>query len=157
MEKIIPAAEDPHQHQCFQVEIPDTRDLSIKKENLNQADYKAFVDGSGLKEGIRAAVVIFKKGISQPLKHLKVYLRPSTLHHTYEGEAVGGILAIWLIQSTAGTDFKNISLYIDNQALITTSVSLKASPGQYLVQAFSQAANNTKIKLRICWIPATAR
>ena len=110
------------------------------------------MDGSGLEDGIGVVAVIYKKGISQPLKHLKAYLGPSTLHNTYEGEAVGGILVIWLIQGTAGTDFKNVSLYIDNQALITTSVSPKASPGQYLVWAFSQAANNTTTKLRIYWI-----
>ena len=152
MKRTVLAVKDPNQCQRFRVEIPDTRDLSIEKEDLNQANYKVFVDGSGHKRGIGVAVVIFKKESRQPLEHLKAYLSPPTTHNTYEAEAVGGILAIWLIQSTAGTDFKNVSLYIDKQALITTLVSPKPTSGQYLIHAFSQVANNTKTKLRICWI-----
>jgi len=36
------------------------------------------------------------------------------MHNTYEAEVVGGILATQLIQTTPGTDFKRILLYIDN-------------------------------------------
>jgi len=129
-----------------------TRELSIEKEDQDPADYKVFSDGSGLDEGIGAAAVIYRRGISQPIGHLKAYLGPPTMHNTYEVEVVGGILATWLTQITPGTDFKAVSLYIDNQSTIQASTNPKATSGQHLVLAFIQAADNTKAKLMIRWI-----
>src|SRR6266511_6168558 len=93
------SAQQPH----FKVKIATTRELSIEKEDQDPADYKVFLDGSGLNEGIGTAVVIYKRGISQPIGHLKAHLGSSTMHNIYEAELVGRILATWLIHITPGT------------------------------------------------------
>ena len=110
------------------------------------------MDGSGLEEGIGAAAVIYRKGSNIPLNHLKAYLGPSTKHNSYKGEAVGGLLVCWLIRNTIGTDFKMVSIYIDNQALIKIMVAPKVLSGQYLVQAFADMADNLTAKITVQWI-----
>ena len=40
-------------------------------------------------------------------------------HNVYEAEAMGAILALWILENTPATVGKTVSLYIDNQALAT--------------------------------------
>ena len=152
MEVISPATEDPRRIMRFRTIIPESRECSIEEEDQDKADFKVFSDGSGQEGGVGAAAVIYKKGRSRPLRHLKSYLGPLTEHNSFEGEAVGGLLACWLIRTTPGTSFRTVSIYIDNQALIKVSIRPKATSGQHLVQAFADAADNLRAKTTIRWI-----
>ena len=67
-------------------------------------------------------------------------------------QAVGAILALWILQTTKETLGKKVSLYIDNQSIIVAMNSIKATPGQYLIQAIRQAANASGSILTIKWI-----
>jgi len=96
--------------------------------------------------------VLYKKGQVRPVNQLKAYLGPMTKHNTYEGEAVGGILVLWLICITIETVLKAISLYVDNQAFIKASVKPKATPGQYLIRDFADEANAVEPRLSVRWI-----
>jgi len=104
---------------------------------------------SGHKEGAGATAVIYRKGRNLLLRHLKAYLGPLTRHNTYEGEAVDGLLACWVIHNTIETSFKVVSLYINNQALIKASTRPGASLGQHLVQAFKETVNNLSAKITV--------
>jgi len=73
-------------------------------------------------------------------------------HNTYEGEAVDGILVLWLICITLGTALKRISLYIDNQVIIKASTKSKATSGQYLIHNFANETNGIGPRLSIRWI-----
>jgi len=152
METIVPAIENLHQVLRYKTSIPTTRETSIKEEDLDKSDFKVFSDSSGQEGGVGAAAVIYRRGSSQPLGHLKAFLGPLTRHNTYEGEAVGGLLGCHLIQITLGTSFKTVSLYIDNQALIKAMPRPGASSGQHLVQAFADLVNNQTAKVTIRWI-----
>jgi len=146
METITTTPGDPHLTPHYKRRIQASREDSIAEEAQDKADFKVFSDGSGLERGIGAAAVIYRKGSNISLNHLKAYLGPSTKHNSYKGEAVGGLLACWLIRNTIGTGFKTVSIYIDNQALIKVMAASKASSGQYLVQAFADMANNLTAK-----------
>jgi hypothetical protein len=54
-----------------------------------------------------------------PVGHLQLYLGPRSEHNTYEAETVGGILGTWIAVNSTETRGKVISLYTDNQALVT--------------------------------------
>ena len=137
METITTTSGDPHPMPCYKRRILALREDSIAEEEQDKADYRVFLDGSGLEGGIGAVAVIYRKGSNIPLNHLKAYLGPSTKHNSYEGEAVGGLLACWLIRNTIGTGFKTVSIYIDNQVLIKVMDIPKALlglPGSGLCQ-----------------------
>jgi len=147
-----PTTEDPYYSPRFQTSIQETRELSIEQEDSDTADFKVYSDGSGFEGGIGAAAVLYKKGQALPVRQLKAYLGPTSRHNTYKGEAVGGILALWLICITLGTALKRISLYIDNQAIIKASTKPKATSGQYLIRNFANEANDIGPRLSIRWI-----
>ena len=63
---------------------------------------------------------------------------------TFEAEAVGAILALWLVRNTQEAIGKRVSLYVDNQAVIKALSSTKALSGQHLITAIRQAANATQ-------------
>ena len=151
MEAVTPVRQALYQLPHFKTRIPATRKLSIEEEGIDQADFKIFSDSSGQEERIEA-VVIYKKGRSAPLRHLKAHLGPSTKHNTYEGEAVGGLLANWLIWCIPGTSFRSVSVYIDNQPLIKVAVKTGAWSGQHLVWAFADMLDNLRAKVTIQWI-----
>jgi hypothetical protein len=57
-----------------------------------------------------------------------------------------------LIENTPDTNYKKISICIDNQALIKSTTRPKAVSEQYLLQHLSTRANNSRAKINIKWI-----
>jgi ribonuclease HI len=130
-----------------------TREASIASEKLDKADFKVFTDGSGWNGGIGAAAVIYRKGQHRPAGHRKAYLGKSTKHNTYEGEAVGAILGTWLATVTPGTSGKSVSIYVDNQSVLTAAgEEPKATAGQHLIQALALVANGSGSRITMGWI-----
>ncbi|KAF9562848.1 hypothetical protein CPC08DRAFT_620164, partial [Agrocybe pediades] len=83
-------------------------------------------------------------------------------HSTYESEAVGLILAAWLIQTRcrARVGIDPISIYTDCQSAVTTAFDMKPGPGQYLYSAFHDLiapfrdSGTNATKFTIHWISA---
>ena len=133
-------------------EIAQSRDVSITFEKNDTADFKAFSDGSGQDEGIGAAAILYKKGFVRPVKEIQAYLGLKTKHNTYEAEATGALLAIWIIKNTIETIGKTISLYIDNQAIVMALAGNGHSSGQHLIRAIKTAANGLPSNITFRWI-----
>jgi ribonuclease HI len=152
LETITPTNTNPYRPLQFKVATSETREQSIKEEAADKADFRVYSDGSGQNDGIGAAAIIYKKGQRRPVNQLKSYLGPPSKHNTFEGEAVGGLLATWLIHRTPGTAGKEVSIYMDNQALIAAIKKPKATSGQYLVQEFIDAASEVHAKVTVKWI-----
>jgi hypothetical protein len=93
---------------------------------------------------------------NQPTQ-IKVYLGSPTKHNTYEAEAVGAILAIWLVSKCIETIRKAVSLYINNQSIITALSNPKAKPGQYLLRHLNLTANVLACNLGIYWISSHSK
>jgi hypothetical protein len=116
-ETINPTVRDWGRVSKFKTDIAKSREDSISFESSDNADFKAFSDGSGQEEGIGASAILYKKGFIHPTKEIQAYIGPKSKHNTYEVEAVGAILAIWIIRNSPETIGKNMSLYIENQAI----------------------------------------
>ena len=82
---------------------------------------------------------------------LKVHLGPNTKHNTYEAEIIGAMLAVWLIRGCVETLGKVVSIYIDNQAVLSTIINPRAKPGQYLARHLNSMANELLCVLGIHW------
>ena len=152
VETIQPAVCLPRRERHYFTKIDSDREDSINYEIHDDADYKAFSDGSGQDNGIGAAAILYKKNRARPLKSLQFYLGTTAQHNTYEAEAAGALLALWLIRTTPETLGKKVTLYIDNQSIITATTSQKASPGQYLLESIRLAANTSGSSLTLRWI-----
>ena len=137
--------------------IDENRKDSINSESSDDADYKVFSDGSGREEGIGSAAILFEKGRVRPLRSLQAYLGTPDKHNTYEAEAVGALLALWILQTTPETIGKRVTLYVDNQSIITAMSSIKATSGQHLLQALRLAANDASCTLTIRWISSHSK
>jgi ribonuclease HI len=136
----------------YTTSIAKSRKESIKAERNDTADFKIFSDGSGQEDGIGAAAIMYKRGSNRPVKSLKKYIGPPTKNNTYEAEAVGAIIAMWIAGNTMETWGKEVSLYIDNQAVIYALSSRNATAGQHLIKSFRNAANSLHCNLTIRWI-----
>ena len=152
LEIIDPIAHKPMETRKYTTTIEKSREDSISVEKLDTADYKIYSDGSGHDDQIGAAAILFKKGRAQPIRSLKKYLGPKTKHNTYEAEAAGALLATWILRNSPEVIGKQVSLYIDNQSLVTALAGTKANSGQYLLNETSFMANELPCKLTIRWI-----
>jgi hypothetical protein len=86
-----------------------------------------------------------------------MYMGPGTKHNTYEAETIGAILGTWLLSKCPDLVGKNVSLYIDNQAVILAVKNPKATPGQYLTRQFILQANALGCNLGIHWISSHSK
>jgi len=111
-----------------------------------------YSDGSGYEGKIGAAAVLYKRGTTQELSTLKYHLGDHTRHTTYEAEAVGAILATWLLQRIPDLAWSSASIYTDNQALIRSSTKRATNSGHYLAEAFRAAADNLPCRIHLKWI-----
>jgi ribonuclease HI/exonuclease III len=152
METIDPIRRNRAENIRFTTFIEKSREVSISNEKIDTADYKAYSDGSGQEDGIGASAILYKKGLSRPTKTIQAYLGPKSKHNTYEAEAAGALLAIWIIRNTPETIGKTVSLYIDNQAIVMALSGSKTSSGQHLISSTTTAANGLPCKLTIHWI-----
>ena len=154
LEKISPETSDPARPNNFTIRITETREESMKIEEEDNSDIKMYTDGSGHDNRVGAAAVMYLKGALHPIKTLRLYLGTLSEHTTYEGEATGGILAMWLLEHHPGIRGKRVTVYTDSQAFLQGLDRRKGKPAQHLVQAFLDAANNLPCQLRLRWISA---
>ena len=108
------------------------------------------------------AAVMYKGESPQPFQTLRYHLGTLQEHSTYEGEAVGLLLAIWLLIAHGGRHVGNddISIFVDNQSVIQTLIGTEVGPGQYLFDEIHKLASKLKergarpTKFTVKWISA---
>jgi ribonuclease HI len=151
LETIYPANKGA-QRDTLVTRIANTRESVIEQEKRDNAEFRIYSDGSGNNGKTGAAAVLYRKGQAEPLKTIQKYIGPAREHNTFEAEAVGGILAMWLLKSTPETYGKTVSFYTDNQSLIQSLHSPKATSGQHLVKNLVKEAKEVNARLQIRWI-----
>ena len=92
---------------------------------------------------------MYQKGSARPVKALKILMGPPFKHNSFEAEATGAILAIWIAGNTAQTFGKQVSLYIDNQSIIYALSRRNFTSGQYPVDALRTAPNDLHCHLTV--------
>jgi hypothetical protein len=149
LETVAPEASSPPRTRKFTTITDTSREESIRQEKADIAYFRVYSDGSGFNGGIGAAAILYRKGRATPLRKLKFFLGPPTKHNTYEAEAIGAILAMHLINNVPSTVGKKVSLYIDNQSILSSLRGTKATSGQHLINHLPLLANDTACKLEI--------
>ena len=120
-------------------------------------DVKIYSDGSGQDGHIGAAAVLIY-GHREP-KVARHYLGPDTEHTVYEGECVGQLLGMGLLQRhTSNLSHSDTALLVDNQSSITSHHARKPRPGSYIIESIHTTHMDVRkrhsgIKIQIHWIP----
>jgi ribonuclease HI len=157
IETIQPAITLTRLNPRIKIHIDPNREDSIKSESTDSADFKIFSDGSGHDDGIGSAALIYEKNRSRPLRSLQYYLGTPDKHNTYEAEAAGAILALWILRTTPETIGKKVSLYIDNQSVISALSTPKSTSGQHLLNSLRLSVNDVGCELSIRWISSHSK
>jgi ribonuclease HI len=157
IETIQPAVNLTQINPRLKIKIDPNREDSISSESLDDADYKVFSDGSRHDDGIGSAALIYERNRSRPLRSLQFYLGTPDKHNTYEAEVAGAILALWILRTTPETIGKKVSLYIDNQSVISALATPKSTSGQYLLNFLRLSANDIGCELTIRWISSHSK
>jgi ribonuclease HI len=100
---------------------------------------------------------MYRKGRAGPEKILHFHLGTLERHTNYEAEAVGLLLAMWMLQNQHVMGRLNVSIYVDSQALLKAIKKGAVGPGQYLIEAVIRQAEKVnqvedRSKLRVRWI-----
>jgi len=159
-ETIKPVRQTAKWQPSIKTRIAPTKDIAIREEEDDPAFIKIFSDGSGIEGNIGAAAVLYRLQDGKTTKRVLRYcLGPETKHTVYEGEVVGGIMAQELLHKEIRGFGRRVSMYIDNQASIQSTQSIKPAPGHYLVDILHRKVSRSKKKFRniditIRWIPS---
>jgi ribonuclease HI len=160
-ETILPVRQTPKWQPSIKSHIAPSLGRAMADEVLDPALIRIYSDGSGIEGMIGAAAVLYRHtNGNQTVKHVLRYcLGPETKHTVYEGEVVGEILAQHLLHSEIRGFGRHVSMYIDNQASIMATQSIKPTPGHYLLDILHDKASRSKkkhrnIQITARWIPS---
>lgn len=98
-----------------------------------------YCDGSGYRENIGAAAVLFRSR-SHP-RTLRLHLGKDKEHTVFKAEEVRLMLAAKLLEMEEDLMFP-ISISIDNQAALTAGENSQARPGSYIAEYFNRQMKN---------------
>ena len=152
----------PTYKRAFTTTIAETKEESIKDEGKDESEIRIYTDGLGFEGNTGAAAVFYRKGVKEPAKILRYHLGSLKKHTTFEGEAVGSILAAWMLQGQPEVGKLEATSYMDSQAFIKATGVRKTGLGQYLVLEYlrltdimndgTNAPSMTKFALK--WVAA---
>lgn len=151
-ETIAPNISPPTLETAFTTLIAETREESMDSEKADTSLYRIYTDGSGYEGKAGASAVLYKRGTELPIRSLQYHLGPLTQHTTYEAEAVGAILAAWIIQTQPELIRSTVSIYTDSQALIKATKSRRNGSGSYLLTTFRALTRAVPNELSLRWI-----
>lgn len=126
-----------------------------RREEEDEGDVQVYTDGSGIEGKIGAAAVLFRD--ETPRGAMRFQLGADTANTVYEGEAVGALMGLKLIEQE--DNVRVASMFIDNQAAITATSLIKPAPGHYIMDALHDELRLTRrkyrnLKLTVLWIPS---
>jgi hypothetical protein len=160
-ETILPVRKSPKWQPRIKTHIAHSLGRAMADEALNPALIQIYSDGSGIDGMIGAAAVLYRHTDSNQTtkKVLRYCLGSETKHTVYEGEVVGEVLGQHLLHNELRGFGRRVSMYIDNQASILATQSIKPTPGHYLLDILHDKASRTKkkhhnIEITARWIPS---
>ena len=151
---------------AFTTEIATSRTESIAQESADDVDVAIYTDGSKIDSGgVGASAVMLKKGHKTPSNRLRFYLGNANQHTSYEAEAVGLLLAAWMIHHERNALKGRIAIYVDNQAIIQAITNPRAKSSQYIIAellrlmeeckgAVDVCSTDTPTSVKVTWISA---
>ena len=129
MEKITPIGKGLKWEPRHATRIPKDKEEALKEADTVRDDIQIFTDGSCIGGGVGAAAVLYKNGVECNI--LCKHLGSEEQHTVYEAEIVGAIMGAHMASRVTATE--GITISLDNQAAITSSLIGKQKSGQHLV------------------------
>lgn len=149
MEKIVPFTRPPSHNPPWKTVIHDSKDETVNWLKESKAKWTVFSDGSAKEEGVGAAAVLYKDGVTSEARTLRFKLGPIRRHGIYEAEIIGTILAVHLLSKEKVKRGDEVVILADNQSAISASRRIHKRSGQHLSEAFhSDALNLNFIKTK---------
>jgi ribonuclease HI len=129
----------------------------MESEQADQAELKIYVDRSGQDRNAGAAAVMYRKGRENLERTLRYHLGSLEKHTNYEAEAVGLLIAFWMLNNQHIVGRLPVSIYVDSQALLKAIKKVALRPGQYLIKTLLQQAEQVsrdehREKVQVKWI-----
>ena len=138
----------------FVTRIAPDKETALQEEEADHSDIRIYSDGSGIKNQISAAAVLYR---GNRMKGTLKYKLGSVRHHTvYKGELVGMGLGVELLRKERNVGLA--TLYIDNQAGIQSTNLHRAAPEHFLVDHFHSQMewifrHTPNLHFAMQWIP----
>ena len=112
--------------------VSESREEAEEDERADESDIKIYTDGSGAGGQIGAAAVLTHG--PRPIRVARYHLGPTSRHTVFEGECVGQILALRMLQeNNYGLHGTSVMIATDNQATIASHASRKPRTGRHLM------------------------
>jgi len=155
VEKIQPVQKHLHWKSVIKTVIPEDKEKAEMRELNNEVDIRVYSDGSGHEGGVGAAVVLYRG--FRLMKMLQHYLGSLDEHTVYEGECMGMLLGLGLIQREMGW-VTEATMGVDNQVAITSMRSEKPAPGSYIIDRIHASYQRVKeqhrhLEFTVGWVP----
>jgi hypothetical protein len=111
------------------IEIASTKEDVVKAEKDDNSTYKVFTDSSGIDGRIGASAVLKEPGVE--LDALQLYLENMEDHTIFEGEGIGGVLAMVLLERLEQLS-GSVSIYVDSQPAIRATQARASTPSHWI-------------------------
>ncbi|KAF7363687.1 RNA-directed DNA polymerase from transposon X-element [Mycena sanguinolenta] len=129
MERITAVRFPPLWSPTIQIQIPETKEDAIKADREDTSTYKVYTDGSGIDRRIGASAVLFKDG--REIGALQLFLGDDDQHTVYEGEGIGGCLAMALLLKLDNLQGP-VTIVVDNQAAVRAILARTPLPSHWI-------------------------
>ena len=155
MEKIAATRQGPKWEPDMALRIAGSKELAKVEDLADQSVIKVYMDGSGIEGQIGAAAVLYHNSVLKSRRRMNF---GSTKHHTvYEGEGVGMILGLELIQEERQV-VGMVLMGTDNIAAINAMHAIKPQASHYIWDIFHKrikmVCNKHKgMDLLVKWVP----
>jgi ribonuclease HI len=135
--------------------VPSSKEDAEKAENLDTAEWKIYTDGSGIDGRIGASAVLFHKG--EERASMRLCLGEATHHTVFEGEGVGGCLALALLRKQANVEGP-VTIIVDSQPAILATSNASPTPSHWIWDAWhtqltALAKKHPRAVVTIRWAP----
>lgn len=137
-ETILPIRHYPNWPADVKVKIAESKEKALADDIGAREELRAYSDGSAVVGGVGGAAVVMVGG--RIIRESRFYLGTVDEHTPHEGEVVGMILAVKLLEEEmrARGGRRTMSLGADNQAAIRSTHIFQSKPGHhdYLMDKF---------------------
>ena len=155
MEKIAATRQGPKWEPDMALRIVGSKELAKAEDLADQSVIKVYMDRSGIKGQIGAAAVLYHNSVLKSRRRMNL---GSTKHHTvYEGEGVGMILGLELIQEERQV-VGMVLMGTDNIAAINAMHAIKPQASHYIWDIFHKRIKmvcnkHEGMDLLVKWVP----
>ncbi|KAJ3792424.1 ribonuclease H-like domain-containing protein [Lentinula aff. detonsa] len=137
------------------VHIWDDKAKVLEAIERDRTRWKIFTDGSGYKNHVGAAAVLFENGEERGA--LRYRMGKDKHHEVFEGESIGMILGLHLA-AVQENNIKEIAIWADSTAAIAAANNDKTGPAHYIMDMFHDRLRELRVhspnmRVTISWVP----